>query len=62
MAGGNANTLSNLDGVNQWDSIVNDTPSERNEVLLNINEVLQTASIRMNSRKYNWKLVVGKYR
>ncbi|KAK6619653.1 hypothetical protein RUM43_012410 [Polyplax serrata] len=58
-AGGNANTLSNLDGVNQWDSIVNDTPSERNEVLLNINEVLQTASIRMNSRKYNWKLVVG---
>lgn len=59
--GGDVNNLPKMDGVNQWASISQNLPSERNEILLNIDEMLQTASIRMNSRKYHWKLVVGKH-
>lgn len=60
FSGGNVNDLPNIDGVNQWPTISEGSPSERNEILLNIDEVLQTAAIRINSKKHHWKLVVGR--
>ncbi len=35
LAGG---TVNNIDGVDQWDTLQNGSPTNRNEILLNINE------------------------
>lgn len=59
FAGGHQSSLPKLDGFNQWNSIAEELPSERSEVLLNIDEVQQAAAIRMNSPRHHWKLVVG---
>nr|CAD7267739.1 unnamed protein product [Timema shepardi] len=47
--------LNGLDGVDQWDAIVYNLPSQRTEVLININEKKRTAAIRFQ----NSKLIIG---
>ena len=46
-----------LDGVNQWETLVYNLESPRREILHNIDEKGRTAAIRHN----NWKLVIGKF-
>ncbi|CAG2059862.1 unnamed protein product [Timema podura] len=47
--------LNGLDGVDQWDAIVYNLPSQRTEVLMNIDEKKRTAAIRFQ----NYKLIIG---
>lgn len=56
-AGGNPENLNSakLDGVDQWDALVYDTPSRRDKVLLQLDEVLNFTAVR----KGQWKLVSG---
>ncbi|XP_050430789.1 arylsulfatase B-like [Adelges cooleyi] len=55
-AGGNTEILpKDLDGVDQWMPLTLNTPSQRRDVLLNIDEKLRYAGIV----KDNWKLVIG---
>jgi hypothetical protein len=46
-----------LDGVNQWETLVYNLESPRREILHNIDEKGRTAAIRF----HNWKLVIGKF-
>lgn len=56
--GGNPRYLpKDIDGHNQWTSIMLDLPSQRNFVLLNIDEKNRYAGIL----KDNWKLIVGEF-
>nr|CAH7737317.1 unnamed protein product [Callosobruchus chinensis] len=50
-----ANLDPEIDGIDQWPSLVYDLPSPRNDILLNINEKTRNAALRF----YNWKLIVG---
>jgi len=59
--GGRVEDLPNIDGVNQWPSLVSNFPSPRKRVLLNIDEALQVASLRIDTPKYQWKLVLGEF-
>lgn len=44
----------NLDGMSMWDTLQNDTPSPRNEILLNIDDqMFHNAALRFG----DWKLV-----
>jgi arylsulfatase A-like enzyme len=55
-AGGDITELdSNLDGVDQWSSLVNDEKSPRHQLLVNIDEREKTAALIIG----DWKLVVG---
>ncbi|CAG9835256.1 unnamed protein product [Diabrotica balteata] len=55
-AGGDIGILDqDLDGIDQWSSLVYDLPSPRNDILLNIDEKTRNAALRF----YNWKLIVG---
>lgn len=56
-AGSNLNMDPNLDGINQWLSLVNGLTSPRHEMLINIDERIKYSAIRI----YNWKLISGKY-
>ncbi|XP_025085301.1 arylsulfatase B-like [Pomacea canaliculata] len=53
LAGGE--TPSGIDGVSQWDAIVNDKASPRTEFVYNIDEINQNAAIRVG----DWKLIQG---
>jgi hypothetical protein len=44
-----------VDGINQWESLVYNLASPRTEILHNIDEKGRTAAIR----SHNWKLVIG---
>lgn len=44
-----------IDGVDQWKSIVHNLPSKRNEFLVNINSIIGWGAVI----KDNWKLVKG---
>jgi arylsulfatase A-like enzyme len=55
-AGGDITKLdSNLDGVDQWSSLVNDEKSPRSQLLVNIDEREKTAALIIG----DWKLVLG---
>ena len=56
-AGGNPEDLraSELDGVDQWDALVNDKPSRRDRVLLYVDEKFNLTAVRSGQ----WKLVSG---
>ncbi|KAJ8909740.1 hypothetical protein NQ315_013544, partial [Exocentrus adspersus] len=55
-AGGDIGLLDpDLDGIDQWSSLVFNLPSPRNDILLNIDERTRHAALRF----YNWKLIVG---
>lgn len=55
-AGGDISQLDpELDGIDQWSSLVYDLPSPRNDILINIDEKTRNAALRF----YNWKLIVG---
>ncbi|KAI5699494.1 hypothetical protein M8J75_003847 [Diaphorina citri] len=55
-AGGDTSRLPlNIDGLDQWSSLLLNTPSRRNSVLINIDEKKRTAAVRLDS----WKLVLG---
>ncbi|XP_018322397.1 arylsulfatase B-like [Agrilus planipennis] len=58
-AGGDVNTLGNLDGVSQWETLTKTKPSPRNEILINIDEVNGTSAIIGYGGKY--KLVNGTF-
>ena len=55
-AGGDVTQIGcDLDGVDQWDSLVNNEKSLRYQLLININEREKTAALRIG----DWKLVPG---
>jgi arylsulfatase A-like enzyme len=56
-AGGNPEDLkaTKLDGVDQWDALVQDKPSRRDKALLFIDEVRNVTAVRSGQ----WKLVSG---
>ncbi|XP_019866149.2 arylsulfatase B-like [Aethina tumida] len=55
-AGGDIGAIDpDLDGIDQWSSLVYDLPSPRNDILINIDEKTRNAALRF----YNWKLIVG---
>ncbi|KAB7495903.1 Arylsulfatase B [Armadillidium nasatum] len=56
-AGGPESALPKMDGKNVWDSIQGNSPSPRNEILLNIDPVFNGASIRVD----DWKLLYNPY-
>ncbi|XP_049860288.1 arylsulfatase B-like isoform X1 [Schistocerca gregaria] len=56
-AGGNASSLpEDLDGVNAWPQLVTGFGSPRSELLINVDEVVGNAAIRLD----DWKLVRGR--
>lgn len=48
---------SDIDGIDQWSSLVYDLPSPRNDILINMDERTRYAALRF----YNWKLIVGEW-
>lgn len=57
-AGGDISAIDpDLDGLDQWSSLVYDLPSPRADILINIDEKDRNAALRFN----NWKLIFGKY-
>lgn len=56
-AGGNPEDLpaAKLDGVDQWDALVNNKPSRRDKVLLFVDEKRNVTAVRSGQ----WKLVSG---
>ena len=55
-AGGDVTQIGcDLDGVDQWNSLVNNEKSPRHQLLININEREKTAALRIG----DWKLVLG---
>jgi arylsulfatase A-like enzyme len=55
-AGGDVTQIGcDLDGVDQWNSLVNNEKSPRHQLLININEKEKTAALRIG----DWKLVLG---
>lgn len=57
-AGGDVTKLDgNMDGVDQWSSLVNDEKSPRRQLLVNIDEREKTAALIVG----DWKLVVGTF-
>jgi hypothetical protein len=55
-AGGNGSELArNLDGIDQWSSISTKQTSTRTQVVINIDEHMKNAAIRVK----DWKLVIG---
>lgn len=62
ISGGFSENLpTELDGKNLWPSLSSNFPSPRTDILLNIDESLQVASLRINTPKYFWKIVLGKF-
>ncbi|EFA02301.1 arylsulfatase B [Tribolium castaneum] len=54
--GGDLSVLDpDLDGIDQWSSLVYDLPSARNDIPLNIDEKTRNAALRFSY----WKLIVG---
>jgi arylsulfatase B len=45
-----------IDGIDQWSSLVYDLPSARNDIPLNIDEKTRNAALRFS----NWKLIIGR--
>lgn len=54
-AGGDLSVLENIDGINQWDALNANIPSNRNEILHNIDNIWGSSSILVDK----WKLVAG---
>lgn len=54
-AGGDANSLQDIDGINLWKELSNNEPSKRFEILHNIDNVWGSSALMVNK----WKLVVG---
>lgn len=55
-AGGDVRDLGeNLDGYNMWNSLLDDLPSPRNEILHNIDDIFGNSALTMSQ----WKLVKG---
>ena len=55
LLGGDIDQLGEIDGINQWESLVNDKKGPRTETVLNIDQQSQTAAYW----KDGWKLIVG---
>ncbi|KAJ3648883.1 hypothetical protein Zmor_020652 [Zophobas morio] len=58
-AGGNVRDLGHIDGVNQWNTLSQDAPSPRSEILVNIDEVENTTSIITHNGRY--KVLTGAF-
>ena len=55
ILGGNMNDLAGIDGIDMWDSLINDLPSPRHELLHNIDDEIPYAALRYG----DYKLVQG---
>ena len=55
-AAGGTTLEEELDGVDQWQTLLMNEPSQRSKVLLDMDEVAQIYAYREN----NWKIVQGK--
>ncbi|XP_037511383.2 arylsulfatase B [Rhipicephalus sanguineus] len=55
LAGGSVHQLGNIDGHDMWESLTEDVPSPRSELVYNIDPLSSYAAIR----KDNFKIVVG---
>ena len=53
-AGGNTSSL-NIDGINLWNALKDDTESPRKSVLHNIDDIYRNSAITMG----DWKLLTG---
>ena len=54
LAGGNLSSVTFLDGIDQWSTLQNMTPNQRNEILLNIDDVRwENEALREGS----WKII-----
>lgn len=54
-AGGDSSALENIDGMNMWDVLSENTPSKRMEILHNIDNIWKSSSLMIDK----WKLVDG---
>ncbi|XP_047110645.1 arylsulfatase B-like [Schistocerca piceifrons] len=54
-AGGDVSNLGDIDGINVWESLSDDTPSNRTQVLHNIDDIYGNAALTDG----DWKLVKG---
>lgn len=54
-AGGDTSVLQNIDGMNMWNVLSDDTPSKRTEILHNIDNIWGSSSLMVDK----WKLVSG---
>lgn len=54
LAGGNIADLGKIDGINQWQTLSENTPTNRDEILLNINEVQKTSAILAIGGRYKY--------
>lgn len=55
-AGGDIGLLDlDIDGIDQWSSLVYDLPSPRTDILIDIDEKTRNAALRLS----NWKIIVG---
>lgn len=52
LAGGNIDDLGPIDGIDQSDSIINNSPSARDTILLNIDELKNTSGAMKGPFKY----------
>ena len=58
LAGGNLSNVTFLDGVDQWSTLQNMAPNQRNEILLNIYDVRwENEALREGS----WKIIKQGY-
>lgn len=55
--GGNVNNLGQIDGVNQWNSLINNGKSGRSSLLINIDEVQHSAGLIGENGRY--KIING---
>lgn len=53
--GGKTSELGSIDGISQWNSLIEGTPSNRTQLLHNIDDFFGYAGIR----KENFKLIKG---
>ena len=54
-AGGDVGSLHKIDGIDQWESLVNNLPSVRKEFLINIDPIQGGAALRMGEYKLIYK-------
>jgi arylsulfatase A-like enzyme len=54
-AGGDTSVLQNVDGIDMWDVLSENSPSQRAEILHNIDNIWGSSSLMVEK----WKLVVG---
>lgn len=55
--GGDGKNLGKIDGINQWDNLINDRGSSRSNLLINIDEVYDSSGLIGYNGRY--KIING---